>query len=144
MITTLYFFYAEKALASLYICTGSHESCHRSEYVLAQMLICVPFIRTVEYYGEAAPATMAHLGNHQCVVLMRQKCSQCVVIEFPNKTLASYQEKNKVVIVFWMLLHVNMITAVLRHVYSQFRQLHEKKQLPWQNSTNVLDLQSKP
>ena len=26
-----------------------------------------------ECCGEAAPATMAHLGNHQCVVSMRQK-----------------------------------------------------------------------
>ena len=33
-------------------------------------------------YGEAAPATIAHLGNHQCVVSMCHKCSQCVVIIF--------------------------------------------------------------
>ena len=26
-----------------------------------------------ECCGEATPATMAHLGNHQCVVSMRQK-----------------------------------------------------------------------
>ena len=41
-----------------------------------------------------------------------------------------YQEKKyKVVIVFWMLLHVNMITAAaLRHAdFPQFRQLHYKK-----------------
>ena len=75
---------------------------------------------------DAAPATMAHLGNHQCVVSMRQKCSQCFVIKFLNKTLASLPRKkiqsgNR----FWMLLHVNMITAVLRHSYlPQFRQLH--------------------
>ena len=43
--------------------------------------------------GEAASATMAHLGNHQCVVSMRQKCSQCVVIKFLNKTLASLPRK---------------------------------------------------
>ena len=42
-----------------------------------------------EYCGESAPATMAHLGNHQCVVSMRQKCSRYVVIKFINKTLAS-------------------------------------------------------
>ena len=30
--------------------------------------------RTSECCGEAAPSTMAHLGNHQCVVSMRQKC----------------------------------------------------------------------
>ena len=38
-----------------------------------------------ECCGDAAPATMAHLGNHQCVVSMRQKCPQCVVIKFLNK-----------------------------------------------------------
>ena len=43
--------------------------------------------------GEAAPATMAHLGNHQYVVSMRKKCSQCVVIKFLNKTLASLPRK---------------------------------------------------
>ena len=36
---------------------------------------------------------MAHLGNHQCVVSMRQKCSLCVVIKFLNKTLASFSKK---------------------------------------------------
>ena len=76
--------------------------------------------------GEAAPATMAHLSNHQCVVSMRQKCSQCVVIKFLNKMLASLPRKKiQSGIVFGMLLHVNIITAVLRHAYSpQFRQLH--------------------
>ena len=74
--------------------------------------------------AEAAPETIAHLGNHQCVVSMRQKCSQCVVIIFLNKTFASLpRKKYKVVIVFWMLLHLNRITAVLRHAYSpQIRQ----------------------
>ena len=82
-----------------------------------------------ECCGEAAPATMAHIGNHQCVVSMRQKCSHCFVIKFLNKTLASLPRKkiqsgNR----FWILLHVNMITAALRHGYSpQFRQLHLKK-----------------
>ena len=46
-----------------------------------------------ECCGEALRATMAHLGNHQCVVSMRQKCSQCVVIKSPNKTLASLPRK---------------------------------------------------
>ena len=75
---------------------------------------------------EAEPATMALLGNHQCVVSMRQKCSQCVVIKFLNKTLASLPRKKiQSSYRFWLLLHVNMITAVLRHAYSpQFRQLH--------------------
>ena len=81
-----------------------------------------------ECCGEAAPATKVHLGNHHCVVSMRQKCSQCVEIKFLNKTLASLPRKKiKVVIVFcfFMLLHFNMITVVLRHAYSpQFRQLH--------------------
>ena len=43
--------------------------------------------------GDAVPATMAHLGNHQCVVSMRQKCSQCVVIKFLFKTLACLPRK---------------------------------------------------
>ena len=34
-----------------------------------------------ECCGEAASATMAHLGNHQRVVSMRQKFSHCVVIK---------------------------------------------------------------
>ena len=44
--------------------------------------------------------------------------------------LASLPRKKKpiVVIVSWMILHVNMITAVLRHAHSpQFRKLHQKK-----------------
>ena len=55
-------------------------------------------LRTVyknsECCGEAAPATMAHIGNHQFVVSMRQKnCSQCVVIKFLDKTLANLPRK---------------------------------------------------
>ena len=79
-----------------------------------------------ECCGEAATATMTHLGNHQCVVSMRQKLLPVRFNKFLNKTLASLPRKkiqsgNR----FWMLLHVNMITAVLRHAYSpQFRQLH--------------------
>ena len=46
-----------------------------------------------ECCGEAAPATIAHLGNHQCVVSMRKKCCQCVVIKFLNKTLANSPRK---------------------------------------------------
>ena len=44
----------------------------------------------------AAPATLAHLGNNQCVVTMRQKIlpvhlivNKVIVIKFLNKTLAS-------------------------------------------------------
>ena len=79
-----------------------------------------------ECCGEAVPATMAHLGNHQCVVSVHQKCSQCVVIKFLNKTFASLpRKKYKVVIVFWMLFHGNMTTAALRHAdLPQFRQLY--------------------
>ena len=82
-----------------------------------------------ECCGEAAPATMAHLGNHQCVVSMLQKCPQCVVIKFLNKTLASLPRKNiQSGNRFWMLLHGNMTTAALRHAdFPQFRQLHQKK-----------------
>ena len=46
-----------------------------------------------ECCGDAATAAMAHLGNHQCVVSMRKKCSQCVVIKFLNITLASLPRK---------------------------------------------------
>ena len=49
--------------------------------------------------GESAPATTAHLCSLQCVVSMRKKCSQSVVIKFLNKTFASLPRK-KVVIVF--------------------------------------------
>ena len=48
-----------------------------------------------ECCGEAVPATMAHLDNHQCVVSMRQKCTQCVVIKSPIKTFARLPRKNK-------------------------------------------------
>ena len=43
--------------------------------------------------GEAAPATMAHLGNHQCVVSMRQKMLPVRCNKIPNKTLASLPRK---------------------------------------------------
>ena len=87
--------------------------------------ICTVY-KNSEYCCEAAPATMAHLGNHQCVISMRKKGSQCVVIKFLNNTLASLPRKkiqsgNR----FMDVIHVNMITAVLTHAYSpQFRQLH--------------------
>ena len=59
------FFYAEKALASL--CPGTEMSCAGSNNDL-----CTVY-KNSKCCGEAAPATMAHLGNHQCVVSMRQK-----------------------------------------------------------------------
>ena len=80
-----------------------------------------------EWCGESAPATTGILCNHQCVVSMRQKmlpvrCNK----NFSIKHLLVYQEKtNKVVIVFWMLFHGNMTTALLRRAdFTQFRQLH--------------------
>ena len=42
-----------------------------------------------ECCGESALATTSLLCNHQCVVSMRQKSSQCVAIKFLNKTFAS-------------------------------------------------------
>ena len=74
-----------QALPSLRPCT--EISCAGSNNDL-----CTVY-KNSECCGEAAPATMAHLGNHQCVVSMRQKCSQCVVIKFLNKTLASLPRK---------------------------------------------------
>ena len=102
------------AQAHLSLRPGTEISCAGSNKDL-----CTVY-KNSECCGEAAPATMAHLGNHQCVVSMRQKCSQCVVIKLLNKMLASF-----FCFFFLMLLHSNMITAVLRHAYStQFRQLH--------------------
>ena len=108
------------AQAHLSFRLGTEISCAGSNNDL-----CTDY-KNSECCGEAAPATRAHLGNNQCVVSMRQKRSQCIVIKFLDETLASLpRKKYKVVIAFWMLLHVNMITAVLRHAYSpQFRQLH--------------------
>ena len=108
------------AVAHLSLRPGTEMSCAGSNNDL-----CTVY-KNSECCGDAAPATLAHLGNHQCVVSMRQKCSQSVVIKFFSKTFASLPRKkiqsgNR----FWMLLHVNMITAVLRHAYfPQFRQLH--------------------
>ena len=67
---------------------------HRTEISFADSNsdLCTVY-KNIEFCGEAVPATMAHLGNHQCVVSMRQKCSQCVVIKFLNKTLASLPGK---------------------------------------------------
>ena len=85
-----------------------------------------PVYKNGECCGDAAPATMAHLGNNQCVVSMRQKCSKCVVIKFLNKTTSSLPRKTiQSDNLFLDVINVNMITAVLRHAYSsQFRQLH--------------------
>ena len=75
-------------------------------HVLVVMAILCNIYVNSEWCGESAPATTGLLCNHRCVVPMRQKCSQCVVIKFLNKTFASLpRKKNKVVIVFWMLFH---------------------------------------
>ena len=75
------------AQANLSLRPGTEISCAGSNNDL-----CTVY-KNSECYGEAAPATMAHIGSHQCVVSMRQKCSQCVVIRFLNKTLASLARK---------------------------------------------------
>ena len=98
-------------------------------HVLAQITIYVPFIRTVNAVLRLHQQPWHILATISALYQCVKKCSQCVVIKFLNKTLAGLPRKRyKVVIVFWMLLHRNMITAVLRHAYSpQFRQLHKKK-----------------
>ena len=75
------------AQAHLNLCPGTEISSAGSNNNL-----CTVY-KNSEYCGEAVPATMAHLSNHQCVVSMRQKCSQCVVIKFLNKMLASLPRK---------------------------------------------------
>ena len=75
------------AQARLRLCPGTDISCAGSNNDL-----CTVYMNS-ECCGEAAPATMAHLGDGQCVVSMRKKCSQCVVIKFLNKTLASLPRK---------------------------------------------------
>ena len=74
---------AAKALASLHICTGSFEPRHSNEISCAGPNgdLCIVYVNS-ECYGESAPATTAHLCNRQCVVSMRQKYSQYVVIKF--------------------------------------------------------------
>ena len=55
------------AQAHLSLRPGTEISCADSKKDLFTVY------KNSEYCGEAAPATMAHLGNHQCVVSMRQK-----------------------------------------------------------------------
>ena len=89
------FFYAEKALASLCKFAQAHLSLRPGTEIScagSNNYLCTVY-KNSECCGEAAPATMTHLGNHQCVASMRQKCSQCVVIKFLNKTLASLPSK---------------------------------------------------
>ena len=64
------FFNAEKALASLYICTDSSESTSQYWNIMCWLKndLCAVY-KNSECCGEAVSATMAH----QCVVSMRQK-----------------------------------------------------------------------
>ena len=55
------------AHARLSLCPGTDISCAGSNNDS-----CTVY-KNSECCGEAAPATMSHLGNHQCVVSMRQK-----------------------------------------------------------------------
>ena len=56
--------------------------------------LCTVYVNS-ECCGEAALATMAHLGNHQCVVSMRQKMLPVRCNKIPQKTLASLPRKTK-------------------------------------------------
>ena len=49
------------------LCRSTEISCADSKSDL-----CAVY-KNSDCCGEAVPATMAHLGNHQCVVSMRQK-----------------------------------------------------------------------
>ena len=115
-------------------CTGSNND------------LCTVY-KNSECCSEAAPATTGILCNHQCVVSMRQKmlpvrCNKNSSI----KHLLVYQEnKNKIVIVFWLLFHGNMTPACLDMQISLILGSYtRKKHLSWQNSRTLLDLQSKP
>ena len=55
------------AQAHLSLCPGIEISCAGSNNDLCYVY------KNSECCDEAAPATMAHLGNHQCVVSMHQK-----------------------------------------------------------------------
>ena len=66
------------AQAHLSLRPGTEISCAGSNNDL-----CTVY-KTSECCGEAAPATTGILCNHQCVVSMRKKCSQCVVIKIPR------------------------------------------------------------
>ena len=66
------------AQAHLSLRPGTEISCAGSNNDL-----CTVY-KNSEWCGEAAPATIRILCNHQCVVSMRQKCSQYVVIKIPQ------------------------------------------------------------
>ena len=66
------------AQAHLSLRPGTEISCAGSNNDL-----CTVY-KNSECCGEAALATTRILCNHQCVVSMRQKYSQCVVIKIPQ------------------------------------------------------------
>ena len=128
LYTTVYFFYAEKALASLYICTGSPES--SSWYWNIMYWLKWRFLQRL---CEQRMMWWVCISNHRNSMQPSVRCinaSKMLPVRcnknFSIKHLLVYQEKtNKVVIVFWMLFHGNMTTAALRHAdFTQFRQLH--------------------
>ena len=108
------------AQAHLSLRPGTEISCAGSNNDL-----CTVY-KNSECCGEAAPATMAHLGNHQCVVSLRQKMLPVRCNKFLNKTLASLprtkiQSGNH----FLDVITCKYDNSCARHAYSpQFRQLH--------------------
>ena len=75
------------AVAHLSLRPGTEMSCAGSNNDL-----CTVY-KNSDCCGEAAPATMAHLGTISALYQCVKKCSQCVVIKFLNKTLASLPRK---------------------------------------------------
>ena len=67
------------AQAQLSLCPGTEISCAGSFTIYGTLVY-----KNSECCGEAAPATTGIVCNHQCVVSMRQNCSQCVVIKIPQ------------------------------------------------------------
>ena len=80
------------ALESLNISTGLPEPFHGTERSCAGSKgdVCTDCVST-EGCGESTSANTAHLCSNQCVVITRQKCSQCVV-NISNKAFASFMK----------------------------------------------------
>ena len=57
--------------------------CHTGQCAGSNKDLCTVY-KNSECCGEAAPATMAHLGNHQCVVSMCQKMLPVCCNEIPQ------------------------------------------------------------
>ena len=128
-----------KTIASLYVfflCReGSGESVHRHNTEIScagsNSDSCVVY-KDSECCGEAKPATTTHLGNHQCVVSMRQKMLPVRCNKLVNRTLVSLpRKKHEVVIVFYDIT-CKYDNSLLRYAYSpHFRQLHWKQEKIW-------------